>query len=512
MPDNNKHKIFSKEELFKLLDEQGSLPPDADDFDREAMEGLAMLKDRNKIEGLDNSIDEVLRREKEKAKKKRSLYVLSAAASLLLLAGLFFLWKDIAFEKKDKNLAENVQPVAGNPAFHEPKAQEESPAVEKKAPNANNTVTTGTNGEASGKEGKASGGDLALKSGESTSAGNAVAAPPAEKAVTESTLESRVVNEDKETDRDQKIVDGKEYKKSLTKQDQLKKEEAKKQEGLVEDEKDKTRYLTNTVWTTTPSNAAGAADESKNKNDDYRSKDGNGITENSKSPQKSAELGTYEMQKSKSAGKKSKSKEQPGAKPDSVVTDMLAGYSYYNDQLNSKGLVQGGAPEKSQQATATPVQTQTQNTEPSGNIAQSINVPAEEKVVSDKTTTRHESQPDNTANVGPQTAVRGNVLEEPAQFVGGTAAMQQYVKKNLKISSPGKAGVIEAEFVVEQDGKIDTGSVKITTKIKNCDPCSKDVSNMVKTMPKWKPATEKGKTTNRKQKLSVQYDSGELVK
>ena len=108
MPDNNKHKIFSKEELFKLLDEQRSLPPDADDFDREAMEGLAMLKDRNKIEGLDNSIDEVLRHEKEKAKKKRSLYVLSAAASLLLLVGLFFLWKDTAFEKKGKTLAENA--------------------------------------------------------------------------------------------------------------------------------------------------------------------------------------------------------------------------------------------------------------------------------------------------------------------------------------------------------------------------------------------------------------------
>src|ERR1700740_2681969 len=108
MPDNNKHKIFSKEELFKLIDEKKSLPPDADDFDKEAIEGLSMVTDRKKLDGFDHSIDEVLRNEAAKASKKRNLYVLSAAASLLLIIGLFFLLKEFSFDKKSETLAENT--------------------------------------------------------------------------------------------------------------------------------------------------------------------------------------------------------------------------------------------------------------------------------------------------------------------------------------------------------------------------------------------------------------------
>src|ERR1700758_4095667 len=98
-PDNNKHKIFSKEELFKLIEEKKSLPPEADDFDKEALEGLSMLTDRKKVDGLNNSIDEILLLEKKKANKKRNIYILSAAASLVLIISFFFLLKNNSFEK-----------------------------------------------------------------------------------------------------------------------------------------------------------------------------------------------------------------------------------------------------------------------------------------------------------------------------------------------------------------------------------------------------------------------------
>jgi len=131
MPDSNKHKIFSKEELFKLIDEKKSLPPEADDFDQEAMEGLSMLTDRKKVDRLNNSIDEVLRLEKNKAKKKRNLYVLSAAASLILIISFFFLLKDTTIKKEDKSLAENTQTTNDIPAFHEPDQPAENPAPKK---------------------------------------------------------------------------------------------------------------------------------------------------------------------------------------------------------------------------------------------------------------------------------------------------------------------------------------------------------------------------------------------
>ena len=70
MPNKNKNNIFSKEELFKLIDENKSLPPEAEDFDKEALEGLAMLSDRRKVDGLNNSVDEVLRKEAAKANQR----------------------------------------------------------------------------------------------------------------------------------------------------------------------------------------------------------------------------------------------------------------------------------------------------------------------------------------------------------------------------------------------------------------------------------------------------------
>ena len=534
MPDSNKHKIVSKEELFKLIDEKKSLPPEADDFDKEAMEGLSMLTDRAKLDGLNNSIDEVLRQEAALSKKKRNIYILSAAASLVLIIGIFFLLKDNSFEKKENVLAENTKTVNDISKQKEPKNLEESPATEKKSPEGTsvNSPVTITTGETSGKSEK----ERALKSfaksnQNGSSGGDAMATPPTEVAANLQTkTENRnMAGEDAEADKDK---GGKDYKTSLAKDDQLKREETKKGDLKLEDEEQekdkKTRYEVNTVWTSSSNPASGvggAKDESKNKTDDYRNKnqdtqDGN-IAAGSNaaiSPQKSAEVAVHEKQSSKGPDKKRKLSKGEVVKPDSVVTDMLAGYSYY-DQKPDKGIVQGGEPQKVQQA-ITPVQTQNEVT--LSNISaqkESADIPGEQKYardVSNKKGGKQETQLDNSIaeiqNAEPKAAVRGNTTLESAEFIGGKEELQQYVKKNLKISSPKKSGTIVAEFVVTKEGKIDTGTVKITTKIKNCDPCSKDVSELVKTMPTWKPAKENGRVMERKQKLSVKYNSVDAVK
>ncbi|MGZ3902783.1 MAG: hypothetical protein ACXVC6_03760, partial [Bacteroidia bacterium] len=123
-----------------------------------------------------------------------------------------------------------------------------------------------------------------------------------------------------------------------------------------------------------------------------------------------------------------------------------------------------------------------------------------------KKSTTHESQPGNVAADEQNTNIRGGRAGEGDEFVGGEEALQKFVKGNLKISEPQKSGTIVAEFEVESDGKVDTGSVKITSKISNCNPCSDDVKRMVKKMPKWKPSNEKGNSKARKQKISVDYN------
>ena len=513
MQQNNKHNIFSKEELLKLIDEKRSLPPDADDFDNEALEGLSMLTDRTKLDGLNESIDEVLRKEKKKAARRRNIYFLSAAASLLLIVGFFFLIKENTSFKKENELADNTLVKSENDIskVDESKTLEESAAVEKKLEDAA-PATTAT-GEASGKEVKTDELKVSTKTGGDVSSGDAMMAVPAEAPVNaQPKAESKVaLNEDAE----ERNSGGKDYKTTLAKDDQSKREESKKATIKIEDkEKEKTRYVTNTVWTSTPASGVAANDESKNlsvpagagKTADNRKEnqvdqDGEGNANGIAAAQKNAEIAAYEKQSSNAPEKKSKAKKSNPAKPDTVVTEMLAGYSYY-DTKPDKGLVQGGPPQKSQQTNA-PVQVQNEVTT-SSKLEQKVDIAQEQEA--DKKSGKLHDKVDNNKNVQNANA-RGNTDFESPQFVGGTEAMQQYVKKNLKISSPDKSGEVEAEFVVKTDGKIDTGSVKITSKIKNCKPCTKDVAEMVKTMPKWKPATENGKTISRKQKISVDYNS-----
>ncbi|MGZ3904256.1 MAG: hypothetical protein ACXVC6_11205, partial [Bacteroidia bacterium] len=384
MPDKNK--IFSKEELFKLIDEKKSLPPDADDFDKEAMEGLSMVTDRKKLDGLNDSIDEVLANEKAKASKRRNLYIFSAAASLLLIIGLFFLVKEVSFDKKSESLAENTSSAPSATQIDLPKMSDEKLAEEKKdvAPEAS---------VAKEKEGKAEP-VTTVDAVTTVSSGETMSAPPAEVAANAQAKQeiSKSANEEGEMRFDDQAAGGGKdnYKTQLSKEDAPQREALKKAE---EKEKDKTRYETNTIWTAAaPSSGAGIAsgdqsvktrslEESSNKN--QNDVDANAVvTNNVAAPQKTAELGVNEKQKSTGPSKKSKANNSV-AKPDTVVADMLAGYAYSSDNKPNSGLLQGGPPQ-------TPVQTESSTTKAAA-------IPVEEKVAqqvtSGKKSTTHESQP-----------------------------------------------------------------------------------------------------------------------
>jgi hypothetical protein len=117
MQERDKHNIYSKEELLKILKEGKGAPADMDAFEQEALEGLRLLYNPGILDTLDKQVDEIIDQEKN---KKRTIFYLSAAASLLLIVGLFFFFKGFLGEKENTVLAEKKEtplPQEYKPAF-----------------------------------------------------------------------------------------------------------------------------------------------------------------------------------------------------------------------------------------------------------------------------------------------------------------------------------------------------------------------------------------------------------
>ena len=102
----DKHNIYSKEELLKLIKEGKSAPADMDEFDLEAMEGLKMLQKPELLNELNKEVDKIVIVEKKKEKQRKAIYYFSAAASLVLLVGLIFFFKNTDAVKDKKVVAE----------------------------------------------------------------------------------------------------------------------------------------------------------------------------------------------------------------------------------------------------------------------------------------------------------------------------------------------------------------------------------------------------------------------
>ena len=106
----DKHNIYSKEELLKLIKEGKNAPADMDEFEREALEGLKLLDKPDVLNDLDAEIDSIVAKEKN----RKTIYYFSAAASLLLIIGLVLFFKnevapDITKNEKPIASAENLK-------------------------------------------------------------------------------------------------------------------------------------------------------------------------------------------------------------------------------------------------------------------------------------------------------------------------------------------------------------------------------------------------------------------
>lgn len=97
------------------------------------------------------------------------------------------------------------------------------------------------------------------------------------------------------------------------------------------------------------------------------------------------------------------------------------------------------------------------------------------------------------------------VVESPAAYPGGVNALNQYLANNIKYPQQaretGTQGKVYLTFVVERDGSIT--DIKILRDIGS--GCGDEAIRVVKAMPKWQPAKQRGKAVRMQFNLPVNF-------
>ncbi len=99
-----------------------------------------------------------------------------------------------------------------------------------------------------------------------------------------------------------------------------------------------------------------------------------------------------------------------------------------------------------------------------------------------------------------------SVVEDEAEFPGGIDALGQFLASNIKYPQEAKekeiTGKVIITFVVEKDGSIN--DIKILRDIGY--GCGEEAKRIVKLMPKWKPAKQRGKFVRQQFVLPVNFN------
>lgn len=98
-----------------------------------------------------------------------------------------------------------------------------------------------------------------------------------------------------------------------------------------------------------------------------------------------------------------------------------------------------------------------------------------------------------------------DVVEMPPSFPGGMAALQSYIRNNIKYPVAAKKNGIEGrvviEFVVEKDGTL--SNVKA---FRSADPSlDQEAIRLVESMPKWNPGKSNGEPVNVRYTIPVTF-------
>ena len=97
------------------------------------------------------------------------------------------------------------------------------------------------------------------------------------------------------------------------------------------------------------------------------------------------------------------------------------------------------------------------------------------------------------------------VVENEPEFPGGSDSLYAYIARNIKYPETAKKEKIEGRvfvtFVIEKDGQV--SSAKILRDIGG--GCGEEAIRVVKSMPKWKPGTQRGNPVRFQFNLPVSF-------
>lgn len=100
------------------------------------------------------------------------------------------------------------------------------------------------------------------------------------------------------------------------------------------------------------------------------------------------------------------------------------------------------------------------------------------------------------------------VVENEPEFPGGEDSLYAYIARNIKYPETAKKEKIEGRvfvtFIVEKDGQV--SSVKLLRDIGG--GCGEEAIRVVKSMPKWKPGTQRGNPVRFRFNLPVSFMLG----
>jgi len=92
------------------------------------------------------------------------------------------------------------------------------------------------------------------------------------------------------------------------------------------------------------------------------------------------------------------------------------------------------------------------------------------------------------------------------EFYSGKEGLAQFIKNRLEYPKKAKrkktTGTVVASFMIEKDGVI--SEIKILQSLPN--GCDEAVINLIKRMPKWRPAREKGRPIRFLYELPVEFE------
>lgn len=211
-----------------------------------------------------------------------------------------------------------------------------------------------------------------------------------------------------------------------------------------------------------------------------------------------------------------------------ALAAMFACFEFTTREYKDNSQIYAAAPVVSEEE-YTPPPTQPIFTAAPPPPAESVETPEILDIVDDNTDIVEEkvetSEATNDAIAGPSAPVSGpvmagppvataeegdegeifEVVEQSASFPGGDDALYKWLGKNLRYpasaNEQGIQGRVIVAFVINRDGSIVDPKV-----MRSLDPaCDKEALRVIKSMPKWTPGKQRGKTVRQRYVLPVMF-------